>query len=263
MPDEPTRGPIERSACHDAPMSVISGGEGTSYYRCGTCHRPCDPAPQPTAQAGEACPWCFGFGKLNADEKCVYCNGTGKVPAPPDIESDIEAPDTTEATSQELTTTEPHRSGEKLDCSYCGTKTRTVLGKCSKCRMPKPTPSAGEAHKMHGRLPDVWTCETCDYKTPDYNAACYHEDTGKVLSPQLPTPEHKKQLLRIVVDLAPGEAVEAITRLYNQRFEAAMEPQEVHLRHEDVPRMDEILATRQKVRDEARAIWYEGGTNHE
>lgn len=33
---------LELSKCCKAPASVRGGGEGTSYYVCGTCHRDCD-----------------------------------------------------------------------------------------------------------------------------------------------------------------------------------------------------------------------------
>ena len=32
----------ELSKCHKAPVSVRGSGEGTHYWVCGTCHRPCD-----------------------------------------------------------------------------------------------------------------------------------------------------------------------------------------------------------------------------
>lgn len=34
--------PTLLSNCHKVPVSVRGGGEGTSYYVCGTCHKPCD-----------------------------------------------------------------------------------------------------------------------------------------------------------------------------------------------------------------------------
>lgn len=36
----------DTSACHNAPVSVRGGDEGTSYYVCGVCHKPCDIAPK-------------------------------------------------------------------------------------------------------------------------------------------------------------------------------------------------------------------------
>lgn len=34
--------PNHLSDCHKAPISVRGNDEGTSYYVCGTCHKPCD-----------------------------------------------------------------------------------------------------------------------------------------------------------------------------------------------------------------------------
>jgi hypothetical protein len=50
-------------------------------------------APQPTAQAGEACKTCDGTGRppvgqINYGYNCPACNGTGKVPAPPTPQPD-------------------------------------------------------------------------------------------------------------------------------------------------------------------------------
>lgn len=56
---------MEKSNCCNAPIKVISSGEGTSYLQCTKCLEGCD-----IAQTNYECKHCNDTGWINGLERC-------------------------------------------------------------------------------------------------------------------------------------------------------------------------------------------------
>jgi hypothetical protein len=242
----PTREPIERCGnCahrwHDKICMERVEVPFGPYCGCESRLR----APQPTAQAGEACKPCRGKGFRLVDhangvntfmEKCPDCNATGKVPAPPTPQPDGYY-------AEDGGWVDDPRSQAPSSAGEAERPLKASLNPIVRILMDVMVFGQGDGGGM-----DIDDAE-------EAIEALIAKRLEAEASPQLPT------LLQILeahygepvasTDTANDEVAAEITQLYNQRFEAAL------AHHETLTGAEYVS------REAARKVWYEGGTNHE